>query len=67
MTPKFILVTRFGTNHTLMVNPRRMNSFATVRPPTAQPTLNCGTQLDFGRGEFLIVKETPAEIVKMLK
>lgn len=67
MTPKFIEVTTFGGNGTkVMVNPRRLNSFS-VRPrPTQQPELDCGTYLSFGRGEFLVVKETVAEIKTLL-
>jgi len=49
-----------------MVNPRRLDTFSALRPPTQQPDLNVGTQLNFGRGEVIIVRETVQQIKTLL-
>ena len=67
MTPRFIPVTRWCDEQVIMINPRRLNQFAPVKPPTQQPDLKLGTLLDFGGREHMVVTETVAEIVKMLK
>lgn len=67
MTPKFIEVTLNSSGLKVMVNPRRVNFFSKERVPTQQPDLDCGTRLDFGRSEILIVKETVEQIKSLLK
>jgi uncharacterized protein YlzI (FlbEa/FlbD family) len=66
VTPKFIEVTRFRNGEKVMVNPRRLDTFSALRPPTQQPDLNVGTQLNFGRGEVIIVRETVQQIKTLL-
>lgn len=66
MTPKFIEVTHFRTGVKHMVNPRRLDAFYKMPSPSQQPDLECGTGLNFGRGEVLVVRETVQEIVTKL-
>jgi hypothetical protein len=67
MTPKFIEVTAFAKPHAkVMVNPRRLDFFRKNPPPTQQPELDCGTILNFGRGEYFICQETVQQIKTLL-
>ena len=73
MVPKFLSLHRFRSGQVLendfdivMVNPRRLNGFWEERRSTQQPDIYCGTYLDFGRGECLIVRETVNQIKKAL-
>lgn len=66
MTPKFIELTRRYDKCKIMVNPRRLNSFYSVQPPSQYPDLFCGTMLDYG-SKREVVNETVDEIKKMLK
>lgn len=73
MCPKFLILHRFRSGQVLesdadlvMVNPRRLNGFWEERRSTQQPGIYCGTYLDFGRGECLIVRETVNEIKRAL-
>jgi len=70
MTPKFIILTR-KTDDSLVdksvyVNPRRVNAFHRLRPPTQHPGLFVGTIVDFGRSETILVCETPDQIERLL-
>ncbi len=51
----------------IMLNPRRVDYFKPVAPPTQQPTLDCGTLVCLGSNKRVIVRETIAEIKRMLK
>ena len=73
MVPKFLSLHRFRSGQVLesdadlvMVNPRRLNGFWEERRSTQQPEIFCGTYLDFGRGECIIVRETVNQIKKAL-
>jgi hypothetical protein len=69
MTPKFLELTRMRNGEKVLVNPRRANTFFAVANPSAQPDLagKCGTEFNFGRGEFIVVRETVEEIKALLK
>lgn len=67
MSPKFVQMHRFTSGTPLMVNPRRLNGYWEERRTTQQPDLYCGTYLDFGRGESVLVRETMSDIKRLLK
>jgi len=82
MSPKFIILHRFDHQFkltgdrdninepgTLMVNPRRVDYFEPIPPPANpnQSRLFCGTRVNLGSKQFVIVQETVEEIRKMLK
>lgn len=79
MTPKFLVVHRFSPSFKLtgdpddlnqlgavMLNPRRVDYFEPMTPPTAQPKLYCGTRVSLGSKQMIVVQETCEEIRKML-
>lgn len=51
----------------IMVNPRRVDCFRPERPPTQYPTLYCGTRVCLGSKSYLVVRETIADIKRLLK
>lgn len=65
MTPKFLTLHRLRDDSVVLVNPRRVNTFHRVPPPTQQPDIYVGTELWFGSG-WVVVKETPEDIVRLL-
>lgn len=73
MTPKFLTLHRFETgklideHKVIYVNPRRVDYFEPVSPPSAQPTLYCGTKVALGSNKYVIVHETVDQIVKALR
>ncbi len=74
MSPKFLTLHRFRAGQlleddhdTIMVNPRRVDYFAPVPPPTQQPALYCGTKVSLGSRQFVVVNETMDEIKRKLK
>ena len=66
MTPKFIELTRMSTGEKLMVNPRRIDYFREARRTSQQPEVYTGTEISFGRNEGFVVKETVADIKRLL-
>lgn len=74
MTPKFLICHRFVSSRLLehegeviMLNPRRVDYFEPVPPPTQQPGLYSGTKIALGSKTFVVVSETMAEIKRALK
>lgn len=66
MTPKFIEVTVFRNGEKVMVNPRRLDFFRENPRPTQQQDVYTGTILNFGRGEYLVVRETVSQVKTLL-
>lgn len=74
MTPRLIVLHLFRSGNSLiapndevMVNPRRVDYFKPVAPPTQQPTLDCGTLICLGSRQSIVVRETLAQIKRLLK
>ena len=73
-TPKLILLHLFRQGAVLedardeiMLNPRRVDYFKSVAPPTQQPTLDCGTLVALGSNKRIVVRESLAAIKRLLK
>ncbi len=49
-----------------LVNPRRVDDYQPEPPPTQHPTLYCGTRVWFGSHRSYIVRETVADIERLL-
>jgi hypothetical protein len=70
MTPKFLTLTRFAApNDTILVNPRRVNSFVENRHPSTQPDLKgkLGVVVSYNQNDYEVVRESLDEIKQLLK
>ena len=67
MSPKFLQLTRLRDSSCVMINPRRIDRFYPTPPPSQQPTLFCGTTIEFAGHKAEVVSETVAEIVRALR
>ena len=67
MAVKFITLTTLGTGRELHINPRRVNYFSVVPPPSQQPSIWCGTVVRFNANDTVIVHESPEYIKTLLK
>lgn len=74
MTPKLLTLHLFRSGNPLigpldevMVNPRRVDYFKPVAPPTQQPGLDCGTLVCLGSRQSIIVRESLVQIKRLLK
>lgn len=74
MTPKFLTLNLFRSGTVLedardeiMVNPRRVDSFQPVPPPTAYPGTYWGTRVRLGSKQSIVVRETLTQIKRLLK
>jgi hypothetical protein len=67
--PKILKLTNKGTGAVELINPFRVNRWATIQAPTAQPHLAglLGTMVTFTGRDRVVVNETIAEIERMIK
>lgn len=50
-----------------LLNPRRVDYFKPEPPPTQQPELFCGTRVYLGSNKSILIRETLADIKRLLK
>lgn len=74
MSPKLVTVHLFRPGKVLedpadqiLLNPRRVDAFIPEPPPTAYPGTYWGTRVRLGSNKHLVIRETIAEIKRLLK